>query len=204
MPVPTLSKPQRERVFKARTRALAAGAPAGSFEVLVAAYGVRYPVGFGYTEEIARGAFSAATGNRIPVMAEHDWASGPIGSGVVTDSDAGIIVRGSFYLEDSERARVIYRALSDGSLTDWSIGFMPDKITTASGSPSDETIASGDLIECSSVLRGANPGTSTLAVRTRQRRTAMTAAERTKLEALHRRYGHRAWFRELVAGGWPG
>ena len=93
----------RHRSFRARTRA--AGDAAGSFEALVTTYGLPYEIGWGYLEQIQAGAFSAASGKAVPIMAEHVWSAGPIGVGTVVDGKNGIVVQGSLYLADSERAR---------------------------------------------------------------------------------------------------
>ena len=87
--------------------------------------------------------------------------------GTVVDGKNGIVVQGSLYLADSERARTYYRAMLDGSISRRSIGYLPLSIATNPSEPYLETITEGDLIEASLVLRGANPGAVTMDVRSR-------------------------------------
>jgi HK97 family phage prohead protease len=192
---------RRHRSFRAMTKTRGTGDQSGSFEALVTTYGSPYEVGYGWAEQIQRGAFAAATGSPLPVMYQHDWDSGPIGSGVVTDSARGIVVSGSLYLAESERARTCYRAMQDGSISCWSIGFKPTAINDDPNVPYLETIVEGDLIEASVVLRGANPGAVTIDVRNRSAgrpRRQPTSRERRRLEDLRRRYGGKPWFEELL------
>lgn len=196
----------RQRTFPAKVRAKRAHEAVhideGSFEALVSAYGVEYPVGFGFTEQIEPGAFAAGVGKVVPVFFEHHWSDGPVGSGVVADSAGGAVVRGTLYVDTSERSRVVHRAMLDGALDRWSVAFYPLRIATETGKPLAERIVEADLIEASVVLRGANPDASTVDVRSRSgvRLPRKVPAERRRVtEELVRRYGDRPWFRELVA-----
>lgn len=116
-------------------------------------------------EEIAPGAFDAAT--TIPVMFQHDHSSPPIGTATLTKDATGVDADIQFFM-DTERGRAAFNAYHAGAMKEWSVGFVakPDQITTTrDGGYVNERIDKGDLLEVSTVLRGANKKTSTLHTR---------------------------------------
>ena len=161
-------------------------APAGTVEARVAAYGVEYPIFPGVRERIEPGAFADSIGRQraLPFFYEHDWSSGPIGNSTsISDDDDSLVMQGSLYIDDDSRARSVWRALDAGALREWSIGFWPEAITREERRDDDgdltiESVTRGDLAEASVVVRGANPDTDTLSVRTRR----LSDAERAAIE----------------------
>lgn len=144
----------------------------GTFTALVADYtSDAYPVGNGFSERLLPGCFAEFCASqqrsqtRTPVNWEHDWKAGPVGSAVVSETPAGLIAQGQLYIGLSERARVIYQAMLDGAIQEWSVGFMALAFRNNPAEPRCETVAKGDLLEFSACHRGLNPGTSTLDLR---------------------------------------
>lgn len=128
-----------------------------------------YPVGRGLREVIKRDTFDLS--KPVPLFFEHDWKAGPVGvSRSLTTDSLGIKAEFELFVEDDQRARSIYRAMKAGALEEFSIGFLPapgpDSISRSrSGDVTTETIKKGELLEVSSVVRGANPSTETVSVR---------------------------------------
>jgi len=139
----------------------------GSFSATVSAYNLAYDVGWGWTELILPGAFADAVVRHpaIPTFYEHDWAAGPIGVCSPTEGPQALSVAGHLYLELSERARVIYQGMLDGALEEWSVAFWPETIVSEDDKPLCDQIAKGDLAEASVCVRGVNPGTETVDLR---------------------------------------
>lgn len=139
----------------------------GTFEAKVSTYGLAYDVGWGWTEKILPGAFaeSIEQHSTIPVFYTHDWAAGPLGVGKPVESDDMLTVAGKLYLGMAERIDVIYQAMLDEALEEWSIAFWPETITNDKDEPNCDQIVKGDLAEASVCVRGANPETGTLELR---------------------------------------
>jgi HK97 family phage prohead protease len=140
---------------------------------LVTKYDVEYRIGYSLKESIASHAFDASIASQesFPIFYEHDWTAGPIGTASMRGTDEGVEATATLFIDDDPRARSVYRAMQTGALREWSIGFMPTTITTSSDDPSLEIIEAGDLIEASVVVRGANPGTDTVEVRSEDKKS---------------------------------
>jgi HK97 family phage prohead protease len=142
----------------------------GVVEALVSAYDVEYRIGFFARHIIRAGAFAASikAQESIPLFWQHDWQAGglPVGDATATEGPDGLTIKGQLYMEDPSVAR-LWRAMKAGAIREWSIGY---KVLTAKFSDDDEDLAEvveGELLEASSVLRGANPQTHTLEVASR-------------------------------------
>lgn len=141
------------------------GEPEGILRGYAATYGQAYKTGARSTETIQRGAFDddlAGKGNVIPVYASHGWAKesneAPIGVAKVrADGDRIEIEEASLYIDTDPKAMSVWRAAKDGGLREWSIGFIPAKITYGQ-TRSDEVIEQGELLEVSVVLKGMATG----------------------------------------------
>ena len=185
------TKPEaRLRQITASVRAVEDGRP-GEVEARVTTFGNEYPIGFGVHERIAPGAFaqSLAEQQSVPVFYEHAWSAGPIGNTTeYREDDDGLVIRGQLYVDGRDpdpRARAVHRAMQAGALREWSIGFLPTKIVEERNEEQDritEVIEEGILAEASVVVRGANPETATLAVRSLN--PEQKRALRDALEAL--------------------
>ena len=129
-------------------------------------FGNTYPIGGGIRERIASGAFGEsirARGGVVPTFYEHQW-SDPIGAALVSEDAHGLRAEASLFVEESDRARVVWRAAKEGALTEWSVGYRPEEVVL-DANENVETITRAELIEVSLVVRGANPAASTLEVR---------------------------------------
>jgi len=148
----------------------AEGDTAGKFTALVSAYDTKYRIGWSTWHTIEAGSFAAAEGATVPIYAEHGWqsdAAAPIGHGTATETDAGLQIEGELYVAASGDAASVYLALKAGALNEWSIGY---RVLATRTDPEDEThmfVTEAELLEASSVLRGANPDTNTLMVASR-------------------------------------
>src|SRR5690606_5985134 len=77
----------------------------------------------------------------------------------------GLVIEGEFFL-DTEDGRSVYHGIKAKALREWSIGY---RILQAEVDDSDDSkrvvrVSDAELLEASSVLRGANPETDTLKV----------------------------------------
>lgn len=141
----------------------------GAVTALVSAYNVEYRIGWFSRHIIRSGAFadSIAAQESIPLFWEHDWSGMalgvPIGHASAEEVDEGLRITGQLYVDDATVAR-IWRSMQAGALREWSIGY---QVLTARYDTDDEDLAEvvkAELLEASSVLRGANPQTRTESV----------------------------------------
>jgi HK97 family phage prohead protease len=156
-----------KRRIKAEVRATPE-AGEGTFEAIVSVYNLAYEIGWGWKERILPGCFAeslAANDGIIPIFYEHDWDAAPIGDAVAEENSVGLLVRGQLYLGLGDVVDRVYRAMVAKALREYSIGFWPEEITWDKDEPEIDNIAKGDLAEASVVVRGANPSTETLDLR---------------------------------------
>lgn len=140
-------------------------APEGILRGYAATYGQAYRTGARSTETIQRGAFDADLSDKggvISVFYGHGWRKGsneaPIGVAKIrADGDRIEIEEASLYIDTDPKAMSVWRAAKDGGLREWSIGFIPAKITYGQ-TRSDEVIEQGELLEVSVVLKGMATG----------------------------------------------
>ena len=142
----------------------------GKVKALVSAYNVDYRMGWSTMHRILPGAFakSLARGSNVPMFWQHNWSwseQPPIGVAVASEALNGLMIEGEFFL-DTESGRSVFNAIKAKALREWSIGY---RITdwVIEGSDDDDAmeviqIREAELLEASSVLRGANPETDTL------------------------------------------
>lgn len=145
----------------------------GHVEAIVSAFDVDYRMGFMTKHRITTGAFKAslAQGSNIPIFFQHNWSwseQPPIGTGVasvVANPKPGLKVAADFFL-DTDSGRSTFRAIKAGALREWSIGYRISKYEVEEDDDGFDVVIvnEADLMEASSVLRGANPGTETLKV----------------------------------------
>lgn len=162
----TQEKPQL-RHFPMEFRAATEGEPEGTLVGYASVYDVEYRIGWGMSESITPGAFDtslAGNGGVLPIFYQHDW-SDPIGTAVATSDSHGVKVTASLFIDTNPKAMSVYRAAKAGALREWSIGFYPSTLRTEAEEPDHEHVDEGDLAEASVVVRGANPATEMLDVR---------------------------------------
>lgn len=143
----------------------------GVFEALGAAYGVTYDVFDWWVgpskERLAPGVFakSIAEKSTIPVFWQHGWEQAAIGHGAASETDNALKLNGQFYLDDPMVSRV-YQSVLSGAVDEWSIGWiLQDSHNEKEDGENVEVAERGQLVELSSVVMGANPGTQTISVR---------------------------------------
>lgn len=141
---------------------------------VVTTYDSPYPIGGGFREQIAPGAFDASLEENpvIPVYHQHNHRNGMAPIGVAEKAigpDGALTMRATLFLEDSSEARAVYRAVKAGALREWSVGMTyggPESGDVIYNRDSKTiTVQRGGLVEISSVLKGAANGTTTLDVR---------------------------------------
>lgn len=142
----------------------------GKVTALVSVYNVAYRMGFMTKHQIEVGAFadSLSANPIVPMFWQHNWnftQQPPIGVGTGSESAAGLLIDGDFFL-DTEAGRSVFNAMKRKALRQWSIGY---RITEWSVEETDDGIdiihvKKAELLEASSVLKGANPETDTLKV----------------------------------------
>jgi HK97 family phage prohead protease len=110
-----------------------------------------------------------ARGAPIPVIYFHAWGEPPIGEVTeAAEDDQGLVVRAGLYADDNEVARKVLHAMRRKSLTEFSLAF--ETKSAAFVSEKGELIReikSADLIEVGPCLRGVNPETELIAVKSR-------------------------------------
>lgn len=139
----------------------------GTIRALVSAYNVRYRIGYATFHTIEPGAFADQIGDRLPMFWQHnwDWAERPpIGDAEAEESDDGLILDGVMYTDLGGDAAQVYAGLKSGALTQWSIGYRVLETRVDEDDDFHFFVTKGELLEGSSVLRGANPATDTLEV----------------------------------------
>jgi HK97 family phage prohead protease len=162
-------------------------APAGILEGYASVYDVEYRIGYGLREAIAPGAFSESLAQRdgvVPVFYQHEW-NNPIGYAAAREDDHGLHVTAHLFVDVNERAASVYAATAAGALREWSIGFVPTTIETRNDAGEDSTveyILGADLLEASVVVKGANPETEMVGVRSED--SPATGPDDTALEAV--------------------
>lgn len=142
--------------------------PVGIVVGYASMFDVTYNIGAGFRERIEKGAFADTIKERapFPIFYQHDW-SDPIGvTSKIEEDDRGLRFEARLFIEDGGRARSVFRAMEAGALREFSIGFIPTEIRRDEEDGSTiETITAASLLEISSVVKGANPDTETVAVR---------------------------------------
>lgn len=145
-------------------------APAGVLVGYATVFDTEYPILYGLIESITAGAFDESLKERdgiLPVFYEHDWRE-PIGYANAESDDRGVKVETTLFIDDVERSRAVWLGAKAGALREWSIGYLPTTIRIAKdeGERAEvEHIDKGELLEASVVVKGANPGTEMLNVR---------------------------------------
>lgn len=223
MDITTVSRPARLLTPAAddREQLLAAGAGValpvqmaalpdvgeGTVQALVSAYDVEYRVAAGWSivrHVIRPGAFATRSA-RIPLFYEHNWAAlvaeAPIGDASSDEIDEddddgpGLRIDGQLYVDDSVVARV-WRAMRAGALTEWSIGY---RVITSRYDEDEDLfeVLEAELLEASSVLRGANPDTRTLQVAHQPTPEPEPRPDPERTARVGRLMGHSSTLRDL-------
>lgn len=176
--------------------------PSGVLIGYASVYDVAYRVGYGIEETIAPGAFADSIVERdgvFPLFYQHDWNE-PIGYALASEDKVGLKVEAHLFMDDNERARSVWRAADAGALREWSIGFIPTEILqrTDEDSGTDvEEIVRGSLIEASVVVRGANPETVMVDVRSQSEDDA-PGPDEAAIEVEMAEYADREWVRDWI------
>lgn len=160
----------------------------GSFECIASQYDVEYDIGWGWTEMIKPGAFaeSIAAHPVIPVFWQHAWTLGPIGSARPDEQSDHLHAVGRLYLDMGDLVQRVYEGMKDEALEEWSVGYYEDEILNSKDMPNCDQILKGDLAEISNVVRGANPETETVDLRTRRRQVEEQRAIEAQQQSLDR------------------
>lgn len=165
----------------------------GKVKALVSAYNVDYRMGWRTNHRMQAGAFaeSLASNANVPLFWQHNWnytEQPPIGVATGEETARGLVITGAFFL-DTEAGRAVFNANKAGALREWSIGYRIEEYNSDAGSKSDDdietwTITKAELMEASSVLRGANPKTKTLTVASLFERSGLEVANEAQLVEL--------------------
>lgn len=145
----------------------------GEFEAMVSVFGNVDSVG----DIVEKGAFSESLSKGLPpIVWSHQWDVPPIGTTMsATETDQGLVIKGRLFVgdgEDSPMARAVYTAMKakDGrgepTLKEFSFGFC---VTDAEYKTVDgeeiRSLKGIDLFEAGPCLKGVNPATQLLAVK---------------------------------------
>ena len=138
----------------------------GHVEAIVSAFDVDYRMGWMTKHRITANAFKASLAGSatIPIFFQHNWSwseQPPIGTGLasaVASPKPGLKVSADLFL-DTESGRSTFRAIKAGALREWSIGYRITKYEVEEDDDGFDIVIvnEADLMEASSVLRGANP-----------------------------------------------
>lgn len=160
----------------------------GAITALVSAYDVKYLIGWRLWHTIEAGAFtdSIAEQAAIPLFWQHSWQyteQAPIGHATAEETDEGLVITGTLYVDADPSIARVYEAMKAGAIREWSIGYRVLEIRTDSDDDDHEFVTKGELLEASSVLRGANPETKTLQVASQLLGRDLTESEAASLAA---------------------
>lgn len=147
----------------------ATDADAGTFTALVSAFGVVDS----YDEEVMPGAFAKSLerfgDDPIPIMWNHQWGAlgAHLGGAKGIETDEGLVIEGWFDMDDPDAVKA-FRLLKSGRIKEFSIGgFEPSEgIRLVEKDGRDVwQVYEFELVEVSLVLRGANPDTRLIDVK---------------------------------------
>jgi HK97 family phage prohead protease len=152
-----------------RVKALTDADQPGTFEALVSLFGNVDLDG----DIVMPGAFTKTlSGGPKPLVFSHQWQEVPIGQTLEAyETPDGLYVKGRLFVgadEDHARAREVYAAMRGGALTEFSWG---GKVTSETfvagedGAPDRYELNEIDLVEYGPCLKGSNPSTRLLAVK---------------------------------------
>lgn len=141
----------------------------GEFEALVSVFG---NVDLG-GDRVVKGAFAKslakyrAAGDPIPIIWNHDWANpaahiGKADPNGAEETDDGLLIKGSLDLDNPFAAQV-YRLLSERRVKEFSFGY--NVVKSAKAKDGAEDLTELDLFEAGPTLKGMNPSTQLLAVK---------------------------------------
>ena len=157
-------------------------APVAHFKVLDEALGIVecipsvFEVRDSYNEQTKSGCFVASLARKMPTICwMHDQKT-PVGKTLearelsagdpmlpaAIKSLGGLYCKGQFNLE-TQRGREAFSDVKFGSVDEWSIGYY--EVNTARAKDGSIDLLELDLVEFSPVLRGANPATVTLGIK---------------------------------------
>jgi HK97 family phage prohead protease len=126
-------------------------------------------------DRIMPGAFQSsidrleAIGGSLPILTSHDWVDPQaiVGHALpedIVETKAGLVI--TFRLDlDSPAGAAVWKAIKNGSLREFSVGFRAVDGATRKGSDGAFEISDLDLVEVSVCHRGVNPDTRVLAVK---------------------------------------
>jgi HK97 family phage prohead protease len=102
-------------------------------------------------------------------MYQHAWGEPPIGHVLEASEDGdGLVVRATLYHDDDPLAAKVLRGLRKKSLSEFSFAFeVKQAALVFEGDEVVRELRTVDLIECGPCLRGVNPETELLAVKSR-------------------------------------
>lgn len=140
----------------------------GTFEAIVSVFGNVDSDG----EVVTAGAFTKtlAAGPK-PIVYSHDWMAVPIGQTIVAqERPEGLYVKGRLFVgpdEDHAKAREVYAAMRAGALAEFSWG---GKVTVETVRENDDgsitvELNEIDLVEYGPCLKGSNPATRLVAIK---------------------------------------
>ncbi len=176
---------ERERGFSVASFKAAGDESKGEFEALVSVFGNVDHGG----DRVMPGAFAKSlarwetSGDPIPVIWNHQWDNplahiGKVDPGDAVETDAGLMVKGALDL-DNEFAAQVYRLLSERRVKELSFGY---NVVDAAEDNGAYELKELDLIEVGPTLKGMNPATQLLAVKSYGR--AELKAGRPLVDAL--------------------
>jgi uncharacterized protein len=143
---------------------------AGTFEATVAVFNNVDKGG----DRIIPGAFEKTlakwnkSGDPIPVIFNHDWASPMAHIGVVEsakETASGLWVKGRLDIEDNEVARQVHRLMSRRSLREFSFGYAVPPGGERRAKDGANELLEIELAEVGPTLKGMNPSTELHAVK---------------------------------------
>lgn len=143
---------------------------AGTFEATVAVFGNVDKIG----DRIMPGAFAKslaqweASGDPLPVIFNHDWASPHAHIGVVEkamETQQGLLVKGRLDIVDNDVARQVHRLMQRRSLKEFSFGYSIPKGGEKKAKDGANELLEIDLAEVGPTLKGMNPATELHAVK---------------------------------------
>lgn len=171
-------------LFKAcpvlRVKALTDAEAPGTFEAIVSVFNNIDNDG----EVVVPGAFTKTLSDGPkPIVYSHDWMSVPIGQTIQAhETSEGLYVKGRLFVADDEdhaMARAVYAAMRGGALREFSFG---GRVTEEARRENDDgsvtyLLNEIDLVEYGPCLKGSNPATRLVAIKSLAEATGLAKGE---------------------------
>ncbi|KAE8130219.1 MULTISPECIES: HK97 family phage prohead protease [Bifidobacterium] len=181
--------------FKTDFKTADANDDKGEFDALVSVFGVTDS----QSEVVDKGAFDGALnrlqakGGAMPILWSHQWndMKSVLGSAQAEQTDTGLLVHATLDMTNPESVRALH-LMKSGLVNEFSIGGMVPRgtaVTKSEGGRIVRHLKEFDLVEVSLVLKGANPATRLIDVKSAADDEDASHSLAENLKSIHQQLG---------------